>query len=72
MLRFTLFIALAVFVVLPLESYAQDSSARTRELTAALDKTKYKKKEKANVTVEVYIDIKNEADEQKAAQLLKK
>ena len=62
MLRFTLVIALALFVILPFEAYAQDSATRTRELVAALDKTKYKKKEKANITVEVYIDIKNHAD----------
>jgi hypothetical protein len=40
--------------------YAQDSGQRTRDLIAALDKTKYKKKEKANVSVEVFVDIKNE------------
>jgi len=40
---------------------AQDSIQRTRDLVASLDKTKYKKKEKANVSVEVYVDIKNTA-----------
>lgn len=38
-----------------------DASLRAQELTAALDKTKYKKKEKRNVVIEIYIDIKNEA-----------
>jgi hypothetical protein len=38
---------------------AQDANQRTRELVASLDKTKYKKKEKANVSVEVYVDVKN-------------
>jgi hypothetical protein len=41
--------------------YAQDTSQKTSELVAALDKTKYKKKEKKNVSIEVYADIKNEA-----------
>jgi hypothetical protein len=40
---------------------AQDAGHRQRELVAALDKTKYKKKEKANVSIEVYVNIKNEA-----------
>jgi hypothetical protein len=40
----------------------QDAGPRARELAAALDKTKYKKKEKekANISIEFYIDIKNE------------
>ncbi len=38
-----------------------DASMKAHELTAALDKTKYKKKEKKNVVAEFYIDIKNEA-----------
>ena len=53
--------ALALFVVVPCDVYAQDSGQKTRELVAALDKTKYKKKEKANVSIETYLDIKNEA-----------
>jgi len=40
---------------------AQDATQRTKDLVAALDKTKYKKKEKANVSIEVFVDIKNEA-----------
>jgi len=32
---------------------------RSQELAAALDKTKYKKKEKRDFTIEFYIDIKN-------------
>jgi hypothetical protein len=39
---------------------AQDTAQKTRDLVAALDKTKYKKKEKKNVSIEVYVDIKNE------------
>jgi hypothetical protein len=61
MLRISLAAALALFVVVSCDVYAQDSGQKTRELVAALDKTKYKKKEKANVSIETYIDIKNEA-----------
>jgi hypothetical protein len=39
---------------------AQDISQRTQELVAALDKTKYKKKEKKNISIEIYIDVRNE------------
>jgi hypothetical protein len=59
--RISLAAALALFVVVSCDVYAQDSGQTTRELVAALDKTKYKKKEKANVSIETYIDIKNEA-----------
>ena len=48
------------FVGVSYDTYAQDSGQRTRELASALDKTKYKKKEKANISIEFYIDIKNE------------
>ena len=34
---------------------------RTQELVAALDKTKYKKKEKRDIKIEVYVSVKNEA-----------
>src|SRR5687767_10475859 len=46
MLRKSLVVAIALFVLGPINAYAQDADARTRELVAALDKTKYKKKEK--------------------------
>jgi hypothetical protein len=59
--RISLAAALALLVVVSGDVYAQDSGQTTRELVAALDKTKYKKKEKANVSIETYIDIKNEA-----------
>lgn len=58
MLRISLVIALVFFVGLTAEVYAQD--ARTQELASALNKTKYKKKEKKNISIEFYIDIKNE------------
>jgi hypothetical protein len=61
MLRISLAAALALFVVVPCEVYAQNAGQETRELVAALDKTKYKRKDKANVSIETYIDIKNEA-----------
>ena len=59
--RISLAAALALFVVVSCDVYAQDSGQKTRELVAALDKTKYKKKEKPNASIETYIDIKNEA-----------
>lgn len=40
---------------------AQDTAQKTQELVAALDKTKYKKKEKRNITIETYVDVRNEA-----------
>ena len=49
---------LVFFVGLTVCVFAQVD--KTRELVAALDKTKYKKKEKKGFTVEVYVDIKNE------------
>ena len=61
MLRGSLAAAFALFIIVSCDVYAQDSGQKTRELVAALDKTKYKKKEKPNVSIETYIDIKNEA-----------
>jgi len=40
---------------------AQDAGQRAQGLVAALDKTKYKKKEKRDFAIEIYIDIRNEA-----------
>jgi hypothetical protein len=34
---------------------------RTKELVSSLDKTKYKKKEKKDIKVEIYVDVRNEA-----------
>lgn len=42
-------------------SYGQDGGQKAREMVAALDKNKYKKKEKKGFTVEVYVDVKNDA-----------
>ena len=62
MLRITFALALALFVLAGVNaSYAQDAGQRTRELVTSLDKTKYKKKEKANISIEIYIEIRNEA-----------
>lgn len=47
----------------PENGFAQTSDApqKTQKLLASLSKTKYKKKEKKNFLVEVYVDIKSEA-----------
>src|SRR5215203_987301 len=58
------FAALILFVfcfVLCDTVYAQNAQARTDSLIAALAKTKYKKKERGNVSIEIYINIKSEA-----------
>ena len=59
MLRKSLVVAIALFVLATVDVYSQDTTARSSELATALNKTKYKKKEKPMVTVEFYIDIKN-------------
>jgi len=41
--------------------FAQDAEQKTQNLIDALGKTKYKKKEKKNISFELYIDIKSEA-----------
>ena len=61
MLRMLILIAVVMFVGLSVQVYAQDSSTRTNALVASLDKTKYKKKEKKNISIEFYLNIKNEA-----------
>ncbi|HVE56612.1 MAG TPA: hypothetical protein VNB22_07270 [Pyrinomonadaceae bacterium] len=58
------FILLVLFVfcfALTNAVHAQDAQAKTSELIAALGKTKYKKKEKKNISIEIYVDIKSEA-----------
>ena len=59
MFRFFVLTGLLVFAGFAMTAAAQDTNQRTRDLVASLDKTKYKKKEKVNVSVEVYLDIKN-------------
>lgn len=39
---------------------AQDAAQKTKDLVAALDKTKYKKKDKGTVLIEFFADVKNE------------
>jgi hypothetical protein len=61
MFRIVAVIAFAIFVSSFGHVVAQDNAQRTKDLVASLDKTKYKKKEKANISIEVFVDIKNEA-----------
>src|SRR5919106_1485788 len=61
MLRRTVAAAFVVCIGLTCAVYAQDAGARTRGIVESLDKTKYKKKDKGNVSIEVYVSIKNEA-----------
>ena len=48
--------------------YAQNAGPQAQQLAAALDKTKYKKKEKRNISIEVYVDVKNEPVVKNAAE----
>src|SRR5687767_10983836 len=59
MSRLSLFIALVVFLGSAAAVQAQDVAQRTQELTASLDKTKHKKKEKKGFSFETYVDVKN-------------
>lgn len=61
MLRRSLAVAFVICIGLTCGSYAQDANARTNSIVSSLDKTKYKKKEKKNISIEVYVNIKNEA-----------
>ena len=61
MLKLSVLIALALCLGFAGQAFAQDAGQKTQDLVAALDKTKYKKKEKANISIEVYVDVKNEA-----------
>ena len=61
MSKFAVLILFVFCFVLSGEIYAQDAAARTDALVAALAKTKYKKKEKKNISIEIYIDIRSEA-----------
>jgi hypothetical protein len=61
MSKFALLV-LFVFCLLAADAvYAQDAQSKTSALIAGLDKTKYKKKEKKNISIEMYVEIKNEA-----------
>ena len=61
MLKIVFLAALMFFVGASGAAYAQAVAGdRSQELAAALDKTKYKKKEKRGFAVELYVDVKNE------------
>jgi len=57
---FILIIVLVLSIGLSDTIFAQDTEQKTQNLIAALGKTKHKKKEKKNVSFELYIDIKSE------------
>ena len=59
--KFILVIALFVCAGFATDVYAQSAEQKTQDLIAALGKTKYKKKEKNGISVEVYVDVKSEA-----------
>lgn len=61
MSRILLVVAVVFCIGLACSVKAQDAGQRTQVLIAALDKTKYKKKEKRDFAIEMYIDIKNAA-----------
>src|ERR1051325_10377700 len=61
MFKLSVLIVLVVFIGLAGQALAQGTGQRTQDLVASLDKTKYKKKEKANISIEIYVDVKNEA-----------
>lgn len=58
---FIFIIALILSIIFNSSVFAQNAEQKTQDLIAALGKTKYKKKEKQNVSIEIYINIKNEA-----------
>jgi hypothetical protein len=62
MLRIYILLALVLAIGLSCSVQAQDAGQRARELAASLNKTRYKKKEKRDFTIEIYIDIRNEAE----------
>jgi hypothetical protein len=59
MFRTALLLSFLLCFVFTFAVVAQDVSPRTRELAAALDKTKYKKKDKRDIHIEIYISINN-------------
>lgn len=58
---FIFIIALILSIIFNASVFAQNAEQKTQSLIAALGKTKYKKKEKQNVSVEIYVNIKSEA-----------
>ena len=61
MLKIVFLAAVVFFVGTSGAAYAQAvAGGRSQELAAAVDKTKYKKKEKRRLLAGVYVDVKNE------------
>ena len=58
---FISFITLIIIAIFSSMVFGQDSQQKTQDLIDALGKTKYKKKEKKNVSTETYVDIKSAA-----------
>src|SRR6476661_599539 len=61
MFRLTVLTAIAISIFVVGNASAQQLDQRTQSLVAALDKTKYKKKEKKGLSFELYVDVKNTA-----------
>ena len=61
MFRISLLLTIILCVLFVGSISAQAVDQKTQDLVAALDKTKYKKKEKKNISIELYIDVKNTA-----------
>ncbi|MBA4185180.1 MAG: hypothetical protein H0X49_14410, partial [Acidobacteria bacterium] len=53
---FILIVVLVLSIEVSDTIFAQDAEQKTQNLIAALSKTKYKKKEKKNISFELYID----------------
>ena len=60
MFKISVLVTLLICIGLVGGAYAQNAGPQAQQLAATLDKTKYKKKEKRNITIEVYVDIKNQ------------
>jgi hypothetical protein len=59
-LYIVLFAAMALAIPESATAQKTDAAQKTQELVVSFNKTKYKKKEKKDFVVEVYVDIKNE------------
>lgn len=60
MFKISVLVALLICIGFVGGVYAQNARQQAQQLVAALDKTKYKKKEKRNISIEVYVNVKNE------------
>lgn len=59
--NFILVVAFVLCANLSANVFAQTAEQKTQDLIAALGKTKYKKKEKKGIAIEIYVDIKSRA-----------